>query len=262
MSEPMSPRDKTEAALRRALTSATGAPLLPLPKNTVQHLAKHLANALVPSWLHKQEAETAGEEIAHVLLMVGLFPPDWVNAHAAEVRLEDAGLIEDAACDADFTHTPDYCAGLRAAGELLTRLATGEKATGPAAERLPKADVVAWLVKKAREYRAAGTREDRARADVMASLASKISRGAVRPDNLRMLPDPGFFEADHTYTRGYWTFQCLAVEPITWANRETRAVGFLTRRDGTGTVTGLDPDDWTHGGWTDTTNDTTTGDPA
>lgn len=124
------------------------------------------------------------------------------------------------------------------------------------------AEVTTWLTKKAREERAAGTREDRTRADVMASLASKIARGAVRPNNLRMLPDPGFFEVDHTYTRGYWTFQCLAVEPITWGSREARAIGFLTRLDGTGTVTSLDPDNWAHGGWTDTTNDTTRKDRA
>jgi hypothetical protein len=51
---------------------------------------------------------------------------------------------------------------------------------------LPKADVVAWLVKKAREETPVWL------------LASKVERGAVRPDNLRMLP-PDFFEVGHTY---------------------------------------------------------------
>lgn len=126
------------------------------------------------------------------------------------------------------------------------RAMAGEKASVPAAEAevLPKADVVAWLTKKARE----GT--------PIEQLASKAARGAIRPDNLRMLPAT-FFEPDRTYTRGYWTFQCLAVEPTTWGNRETRAVGYLTRSDGTGSVCGMDPDDWAHGGWTDTTNTTT-----
>jgi hypothetical protein len=52
---------------------------------------------------------------------------------------------------------------------------------------LPKADVVAWLTKKAREETPVWL------------LASKVQRGAVRPDNLRMLP-PDFFEPGHTYS--------------------------------------------------------------
>jgi hypothetical protein len=59
------------------------------------------------------------------------------------------------------------------------------------ADLLPKADVVAWLVKKAREETPVWL------------LASKVERGAVRPDNLRMLPEPVFFEADRTYAREY-----------------------------------------------------------
>ena len=55
-------------------------------------------------------------------------------------------------------------------------------------ELLPKEDVVAWLVKKARE----GT--------PIELLASKVARGAIRPDNLRMLP-ADFFEPGRTYTR-------------------------------------------------------------
>jgi hypothetical protein len=57
------------------------------------------------------------------------------------------------------------------------------------ADLLPKADVVAWLTKKARE----GTPVEQ--------LASKVDRGAVRADNLRMLPAT-FFEAGRTYTDG------------------------------------------------------------
>lgn len=69
---------------------------------------------------------------------------------------------------------------------------------------LPKADVVAWLVKKARE----GTPVE--------VLASKVARGAVRPDNLRMLPNPGFFEAGRTYAHGEYRFACeyLTTHPI------------------------------------------------
>ncbi|MFD9445006.1 hypothetical protein [Streptomyces sp. NPDC060001] len=67
------------------------------------------------------------------------------------------------------------------------------------AELLPKADVVAWLVKKARE----GT--------PIEQLASKVARGAVRPDNLRTLP-ADFFEPGHSYTHRNGTgFHCVAV---------------------------------------------------
>lgn len=62
---------------------------------------------------------------------------------------------------------------------------------------LPKAHVVDWLVKKAREYRAAG---ETVQADTAATLASKVARGAVRPDNLLMLP-ANFFEPGRTYAR-------------------------------------------------------------
>ena len=69
-------------------------------------------------------------------------------------------------------------------------------------------EVVAWLVKKAREFRANGESQQ---ADTASLLASKVARGAVRPNNLRMLP-PDFFEPDHAYThRDGSTFRCVAV---------------------------------------------------
>jgi hypothetical protein len=63
---------------------------------------------------------------------------------------------------------------------------------------------------------------------------------------------PNFFQPDHTYQRRRWLFQCLAVAPNPF-NGETRAVGFLYRPGEPATATGLDPDDWEHGGWTDVT---------
>jgi len=52
------------------------------------------------------------------------------------------------------------------------------------------AEFVAWLVKKAREHRARGPQYAK-QADVIGMLASKVSRGAVRPNNLLMLPAQG-----------------------------------------------------------------------
>ncbi len=65
-------------------------------------------------------------------------------------------------------------------------------------------EVVAWLTKKAREFRADGQREQ---ADTASLLASKVARGAVRPNNLRMLP-PDFFEPGHVYAHDVYRFRC------------------------------------------------------
>jgi len=43
-----------------------------------------------------------------------------LNAYRAEVLCEGAALVEDKACDADFTEDPQFIAGLRTAAELLT----------------------------------------------------------------------------------------------------------------------------------------------
>lgn len=52
------------------------------------------------------------------------------------------------------------------------------------------AEFVAWLVKRAREHRAQGPQYAK-QADVIGMLADKVSRGAVRPNNLLMLPAQG-----------------------------------------------------------------------
>jgi len=60
--------------------------------------------------------------------------------------------------------------------------------------------------------------------------------------------DTDFFQAGETYQRGRWQFQCLAVDTAPWDD-QPRAVGFLLRTDGTGTVHGMTVDDWAHDGW-------------
>lgn len=52
------------------------------------------------------------------------------------------------------------------------------------------AEVVAWLVKKAREHRARGPLFE-LEANLIATLASKVQRGAIRPNNLASLPAQG-----------------------------------------------------------------------
>ena len=52
------------------------------------------------------------------------------------------------------------------------------------------AEVVGWLVKKAREHRAQGPQYAK-QADVIGRLAHKVQRGAVRSNNLLTLPPQG-----------------------------------------------------------------------
>jgi hypothetical protein len=115
-------------------------------------------------------------------------------------------------------------------------------------------EIMRWLGKKAREYRTTGRKADRERADLILSLASKISRGAVRPNNTRLPADvsPTFFEPGRSYTRGRWHFICLSVAAAPW-DGQVRATGFLDRGDGTGTVHGMTRDDWENDGWTEVT---------
>jgi hypothetical protein len=115
------------------------------------------------------------------------------------------------------------------------------------AELLPKADVVAWLAKKAREDTPVWL------------LASKVERGAIRANNLRMLP-ADFFEPGHTYVAGErFRFRCDAVtsHPDTG---EIRAIGWhgkLRTADGEWIWVPNERtrDDWDggFGGWTDVT---------
>lgn len=115
------------------------------------------------------------------------------------------------------------------------------------------AQIITWLVKKAREFRANGKKTQ---ANTAAVLASKVERGAVRSDNLRMLP-ANFFEPGHSYTSSVWKFRCEAITPSPTTG-EPRALGWqLSPVNGTHLwhAVALDPDDWTHGGWTDTTED-------
>lgn len=119
------------------------------------------------------------------------------------------------------------------------------------------AEVTAWLVKKAREYRASSKKREREQGDTAAVLASKIARGAVRPDNTRMLPTPGFFEVDRTYASGTMKFRCEAISSSPGTG-ERRALGWKYAQVYAvhhWYATALDPDDWEHGGWADVTED-------
>lgn len=113
---------------------------------------------------------------------------------------------------------------------------------------------VTWLTKKAREYRATPKSRQENAPDAIDRLASKLARGAVRPDNLRMLP-ADFFEPGHAYTSSGKEFRCVAVTPSPTTG-ERRAIGWALAPVYDVRAwhpTALDPDDWTHGDWTDVT---------
>lgn len=109
-----------------------------------------------------------------------------------------------------------------------------------------KVEVVAWLVKKARE----GT--------PIEQLASKAARGAIRPDNLRMLPAT-FFEAGRTYRLGArHTFRCTDIDSNPGTG-ERHAIGWAyDSHTDRWRVTDMDSFSW-HGGWVDVTE---AGEPA
>lgn len=113
------------------------------------------------------------------------------------------------------------------------------------------AEVTTWLVKKAREFRAEG---QTVQADTASILASKVERGAVRPNNLRMLP-ADFFEPGHTYASGTWKFRCEVVSASPGTG-ERRALGWKfapVYEVHQWHAIALDPDDWAHGGWVEVT---------
>lgn len=53
------------------------------------------------------------------------------------------------------------------------------------------AEVVAYLSKKASEYRSTGSKQHALQADAVEQMASKISRGAIRPNNTAVLAERG-----------------------------------------------------------------------
>lgn len=118
------------------------------------------------------------------------------------------------------------------------------------------AEVTTWLIKKAREFHVSSRKREREQGDTCAVLASKIARGAVRPDNLRMLPEPGFFEVDRTYRRAsHGQFLYFRVDYVgTAPNGSGRtAFGWLQTERGGTTWTPWNEDDFT--GWTDVTGE-------
>lgn len=120
------------------------------------------------------------------------------------------------------------------------------------------AEVTAWLTKKGREYTARGTRDGHAQAVTCAVLASKIARGAVRPDTLRMLPTAVFFEVDHVYAREHHAstirFLVRHIDRSPDSSHDLVAFGWRTE-DGDVCSSPFDSDDFT--GWVDVTDEVT-----
>lgn len=131
--------------------------------------------------------------------------------------------------------------------EVRTRLDAYRDEVLAEAGLLPKADVVAWLTKKARED------------TPVWQLASKVDRGAVRPDNLRMLPAT-FFEAGRTYTdgTGYSAPEVTTVFRVEHVTRHPdrghlRAIGWSRTGEPGASWHGDFRDEGEFDGWTETT---------
>ncbi|MGW2379268.1 hypothetical protein [Streptomyces sp. NPDC001658] len=107
---------------------------------------------------------------------------DLLTQHEAEVRRADADLIEQAACDADYTEDPRFIAGLRTAVELLTRKA-GEKSSRPAADATPdsaRERRLAQLLDTIRTHR--GTWGPKRVQDLRRFTGGPTQRGTARRD--------------------------------------------------------------------------------
>ncbi|MFI7294029.1 hypothetical protein [Streptomyces sp. NPDC050121] len=114
------------------------------------------------------------------------------------------------------------------------------------------AEVTAWLIKKAREFHVRSRKQERAQGDTCASLASQIARGAVRPNNVDMLPTAGFFEVDHAYQWRGDEFRVLAVDPHP-IRGDLTAVGWLIETDGTCLIIRMTGPEWESGKWVEVT---------
>ena len=88
-------------------------------------------------------------------------------------------------------------------------------------------------------------------ASTLREMADEITANAI-PVGAGDPPD--FFQPRHTYHHMPWTFRCIAVAPNPETS-EPRALGFSSR-SGIWVVSGLDPDDWAEGCWTDITGTT------
>lgn len=95
-----------------------------------------------------------------------------MNAHAeleAIIRASDVDYL-------DYKYGPD-----REVSSIADKVLTKHRIE-------VDAEIVRWLVKKAREFRAAGGRQRQWQADAIDAMASKLSRGAVRPNNMLGAP--------------------------------------------------------------------------
>ncbi|MFD8777471.1 hypothetical protein [Streptomyces sp. NPDC059916] len=103
------------------------------------------------------------------------------GAYMRGVGTLNFGEGEDAEADRAFVLNAREDVDLLLA-ELAAARAERDEVKAQLAERLPTADVVAWLAKKAGEYQSGGNRENAATA--IGRLADKVSRGAIRPGEL------------------------------------------------------------------------------
>ncbi|WP_411140287.1 hypothetical protein [Streptomyces sp. x-80] len=104
-----------------------------------------------------------------------------LNAFRAEVLREAADAInalpQDYECDPGRGDAADL---LRSMANEAGKDTRKDESTCAAIVAERDAQIIAWLLKKAREYRSTGSQQHQVQADAIERMASKIQRGAVR----------------------------------------------------------------------------------
>lgn len=143
---------------------------------------------------------------------------------------------------------PDWAGGIAlfladahdAVPELLTEI---KRLRADRAEIIAERDaqIVTWLTKKSREY-GDNNRENRAKAEAVGRMADKLSRGAVRENNLLMPPRT---------ERSYWVGIANVLNEATAAGMPVGIDldGTLTDRNAWSVVWDRDAERWTVAGY-------------
>ena len=178
----------------------------------------------------------------------------YVRWLAAERTSADAEVLERAA-DAVADQSPGgECDCCTSAAALLRAMATAGKASSPEPTATRERTIThTWPGETPHltvhlTFGADWTDEAVEAITDRVRLAARYCFTAV--DESEPTQPADFFQPGHTYQRGRWQFQCLAVAPAPW-NGEVRAVGYLLSSDDEGSVWHLNPEDWARGDWTE-----------
>lgn len=193
-------------------TGPTAADTTTSARETLHHLAHLTADPYIPE-AHDDEDELYRDDVRDVLAAHGWTEgPDgflrkggalWTETNKAldsgldgpggqyviEFTSEVPAPVITAACltaaGADVAALPAEVDRLRAERNALRERVAELEAERATTRADRDAEIMAWLLKKAREYRSTGGRQRQMQARAVETMASKIARGAVRANNTR-----------------------------------------------------------------------------